>query len=52
MYGEVTGDYLDPVLVKKGVQDELRYMKDMCVMQEALVSDSVRDTGRQPISTR
>ena len=52
MYDEVTGDYLDPVLVRKGVQDELRYMKDMGVMEEALVSDCVRDTGRPPISTR
>jgi len=52
MYDEVTGEHLDPVLERKGVQAELRYMEDMGVMVQAPIADCGQDTGRQPISTR
>lgn len=51
-YDDKTGELLDPVLVEKGRAEEIEFMKNIPLYDEAPISECLRETGKPPVGTK
>ena len=49
---DVTGQRLDPVLMRQARRDEIAYFKQMGVYEKVNIEECWRETGKAPIAVR
>ena len=51
-YDDLTGDVLDPELMKKARKEEIEYFRQMGVYDKVKIEESLKVTGKAPIAVR